>query len=450
VDADESGAAPGKVATAYGWLAYLLFVTLLLFAGGRIVTIMNSQGLLAALLVVVACIPVILVVAVIHQLAYLLAALIVRLRVTEIPMPFFRLTGEKGRLLLRLRWRRSWLPEELYTVPVVPLGKRALLLRVAVVAAAPALVSLPVVIGCLLLPSAVNPAANPGAAWLTPLLPPQESLTAVCHIAAACLATASFLGAIPLRGKDGRTDGDWVVDCLQRQRHVLRDLALGALAHGLRTGVRPRDWEPALVAYLQTEEDSSAQEVLVDLFRYYHALDRGEIDLAGRFLDHALASNASPNPYGPVLALEAAYFEGFHYRHAGPARLWLEQVPVTADRAMRCRGEAAVLFAEHRLAEALKRTDAGLALLRRDQVDGDWLEAIQRRCQQERNDTAITPARGAMETAVRGGPASSQVGEQKSGDFQKEPGVMHGLARQTAPTAFTGRPGCGSISPRSV
>jgi hypothetical protein len=131
--------------------------------------------------------------------------------------------------------------------------------------------------------------------------------------------------------------------------------------------------------------DGSAEDAAAAALAYSWALDRGDVDGAGAFLDRALAAQDQlPAASRPALFLEAAYFTARHREDAAGARAFLAQAKGSAliEPYTRRRSEAAVLLAEGDQEGARQRATEGLAALERSPdapgtlVEADWLRDI--------------------------------------------------------------------------
>ena len=178
------------------------------------------------------------------------------------------------------------------------------------------------------------------------------------------------LNLLPLRSGDQLADGRRIFSLLVRNRES--GLILGAtlmLVEGLSSR-RPRDWDPALLAIMERSPD----EVFARLCLYEAAIDRGEIEAAGRHLDAAVALRSVKwTAEDAILFTEAAYYAARHRGDARAARamLGLADGGDVVDF-LRARAEAAVLCAEGRGLEGRQRAVAGLAALARARrKDGD-------------------------------------------------------------------------------
>jgi hypothetical protein len=171
------------------------------------------------------------------------------------------------------------------------------------------------------------------------------------------------LNFLPLRNGDQLADGRRILSLLVRNRECGQILAATLMLAEALSGRRPREWDPALLAVMER----SPEDVFARLVLYEAALDRGEIEAAGRHLDAAVVLRKEKwTAADAILFTEAAYYTARHRGDARAARSWLG----FADGGgvveyMRARAEAAVLCAEGRGLEGRQRAVAGLASLAR-------------------------------------------------------------------------------------
>ncbi|HEX9935898.1 MAG TPA: hypothetical protein VGB15_02200 [Longimicrobium sp.] len=140
----------------------------------------------------------------------------------------------------------------------------------------------------------------------------------------------------------------------------------------------PRQWPRDLVERAVALQDGTSEECYANLLAYYHALDSGDLALAGRRLDRALALlEASPKAMHPGVHLEAAFFVAAHRRDAARAREHLALVPPNAfgvREPERDRAHAALALADgdparaHELAEKALAGLPARAAFRRDSL----------------------------------------------------------------------------------
>jgi len=170
------------------------------------------------------------------------------------------------------------------------------------------------------------------------------------------------LNLLPLRSGEQLADGRRIYSLLLRNRECGQVLAATLMLVEAFSGRRPRDWDPSLLAIMERSPD----EVFARLCLYEAALDRGEIEVAGRHLDAAVALRSVKwTAADAILFNEAAYYAARHRGDARAARalLGLADGGDVVDY-MRARAEAAVLCAEGRGLEGRQRAVAGLAALK--------------------------------------------------------------------------------------
>jgi hypothetical protein len=171
------------------------------------------------------------------------------------------------------------------------------------------------------------------------------------------------LNLLPLRSGEQLADGRRLFSLLLRNRESGQILAATLMLVEALSDRRPRDWDPALLSVMERSPD----EVFARLCLYEAAIDRGEIEAAGRHLDAAVAlRSAKWTAADAILFTEAAYFAARHRGDARAARalLGLADGGDLVDY-LRARAEAAVLCAEGRGLEGRQRALAGLAALER-------------------------------------------------------------------------------------
>ena len=171
------------------------------------------------------------------------------------------------------------------------------------------------------------------------------------------------LNLLPLRSGDQLADGRRIYSLVFLDRECGLILAATLMLGEALSGRRPREWDPSLLAVMERSPD----EIFARLCLYEAAIDRGEIDAAGRHLDAAVALRSVKwSAADAILFTEAAYYAARHRGDARTARalLGLADGGDVADY-MRARAEAAVLCAEGRGLEGRQRAVAGLAALQR-------------------------------------------------------------------------------------
>jgi len=173
------------------------------------------------------------------------------------------------------------------------------------------------------------------------------------------------LNLLPIRSGEQLADGRRMFSLLLRNRESAQVLAATLMLVEALSGRRPRDWDPALLKVMEQSPD----EVFARLCLYEAAIDRGEIEAAGRHIDAAVALRSRKwTAADAILFTEAAYYTARHRGDARAARalLGLADGGDVVDY-LRARAEAAVLCAEGRGLEGRQRAVVGLAALRRAQ-----------------------------------------------------------------------------------
>ncbi|MEP6694865.1 MAG: M50 family metallopeptidase [Chloroflexota bacterium] len=171
------------------------------------------------------------------------------------------------------------------------------------------------------------------------------------------------LNLLPIRTDQQLSDGRRMFALLLRTSEYAHILAATMMLGEALSGRRPRDWDPGLLGAMQRSPD----EPFARLCLYEVAMDRGEIEIAGRHLDAAVELRKEKwNPSDAILFNEAAYYAARHRGDARAARTFLSLASTgTVIDYMRARAEAALLCAEGRALEGRQRAAAGLVSLER-------------------------------------------------------------------------------------
>src|SRR5688500_14992015 len=239
------------------------------------------------------------------------------------------------------------------------------------------------------------------------------------------------LNLLPLRSGDQLADGRRIFSLLTRHGESGLILASTLMLVEALSSRRPRDWDPALLAVMERSPD----EVFARLCLYEAAIDRGEIEAAGRHIDAAVAlRSAKWTSVDAILFTEAAYYVARHRGDARSARalLGLADGGGVVDF-LRARAEAAVLCAEGRGLEGRQRAVAGLAALERARrKDGD-------------------PCREQLEELARGAGALVRPILTRSRQRSRPPAHTATIARSrpgsgSSPAPRTSRPRCGGAA----
>jgi hypothetical protein len=196
----------------------------------------------------------------------------------------------------------------------------------------------------------------------------------------------SFLKtSLPTIYKGFPSDGMHVISLVRDNHGTVRNVIVVALIMALQDGIRPRNWDAALVDGMLAQRTGSLDDALANLYGFYYANDSGQMERAGQLLDLAVAQQEGlPTVFHRVsVRLEAAYFIAFHRQDANTSRGWLERaVGGGVEEQTRLRAEAAVLLAEGKILDAVGKAEAGIVAVRSSKDPGgsiserDWLEAI--------------------------------------------------------------------------
>jgi hypothetical protein len=338
-----------------------------------------------------------------HELGHLLAGLVGRMRIYHVVLGPLKFVRDGGRFRLRLNWR-STAPGYVIAMPTETQDLRR---RMFLYIGAGPLANL--LVGALLLWVGLHgnelSLVPRRFGEMTPtLLPwmPQSQPIAWFYFAAVMNLMLFVTSLIPGTFGGVTTDGGQLANLLRGSQAANRQLLILTLSGISNSGVRPRDWDGALIERILTPSDGSAYDVMANLYGYYHALDCGRIEEAGQRLDEAVAIRKLYLAEGhSSILLEAAYFIAFHRHDAEEARIALELAKGgIVEQQTRLRAEAAVLLAEGHCEEAAAKAEAGLKLVSRSIDRGgaiaeeEWLIAIRAECL-ERMGEAEAPLRAA-------------------------------------------------------
>ena len=162
-----------------------------------------------------------------------------------------------------------------------------------------------------------------------------------------------------------KTDGKRVFDLMRGDLRSRQEAALLALTTAGLAGIRPADYDAALVEQALAVGDGSLFDLYGHMVAYYRAADRREWVEAQRHLDVVLAGEEKLVPFiRDTIRCEYAWLLAGSAADPANARAWLESAgQLEFDPATRLRAEAAVLQSEGRRAEAADKAWAGLNAL---------------------------------------------------------------------------------------
>ena len=192
------------------------------------------------------------------------------------------------------------------------------------------------------------------------------------------------LSLIPMRSFY-RSDGAQIWDLLRSPAKAERHCALLAIAGAAKAGLRPRDWDSALIAKALSVTDNAASDVSANVIAYESAMDRREFDVANGHLEAALKlRHKCPINLKSGLALDAAFFYSMVRGDSTLAHEWLNECDrrYVYERYSMLMVEAAVLLSDGRSSEAAEKAQQSARLLPTAQFPGfaaaarDWLDVI--------------------------------------------------------------------------
>ncbi len=206
------------------------------------------------------------------------------------------------------------------------------------------------------------------------------------------ICSALFNGGIalvtllPLPTEGYVNDGTQLLDLMRGGRRVKRKFILQALSAAAIRGLRPRDWSADYVDEMFALQEGAPDkiDITVNLIAYLLYLDRGDIAVAGSFIDklHAQMAEAS-SVLQPSLWLEVVFY---HARYRRDVELDLSQYayegPFIEKHAI-ARVEASLLAVNGQLEEAISRAKEGIALSKNATLqagvaaaEADWMQAL--------------------------------------------------------------------------
>ncbi len=188
--------------------------------------------------------------------------------------------------------------------------------------------------------------------------------------------------AAPLRNGGFMSDGLQFLQLHRNPALVERRVRLSALLGLSLSGVRPRDFDPQLLAQARAQTGEEAMfDIGVWFYSYAQALDRGDIADAGAWLDRIEAKlDQYPDGFRQGVTLELAMFEALHRRRLPEAQAWLARSRggvVDSSRRRLAEASVAALAGDIRAAAAAldqaerqlgRGMDASLAVLGADQI----------------------------------------------------------------------------------
>ena len=211
-----------------------------------------------------------------------------------------------------------------------------------------------------------------------PMFTDPESFLGAVSVGLLTLGVASCgLGLwtlLPRRQGTFANDGRQILSLRRASTSADRYAAVMALGGSMLAGIRPRDWDPEVVAQATSLADHSYVDLAGRHMAYENALDRGDVQTAREHIRYLVDRIGSvPINLRSVIDVEAAYFEAAYDGNAASARRRLDGASKRAVHALEATAplcaEGALLLAEGDAARAyVKLREAHTALAK----SSDW------------------------------------------------------------------------------
>lgn len=210
----------------------------------------------------------------------------------------------------------------------------------------------------------------------------------VTHLLLVLLAFCNLgLGAaslIPMRSGGFMSDGGQLWSLWRQPALVEVRQAVLMIQAASISGMRPRDWDSALLERGSGAVVQPQMYAVLELLGYLHCLDRGDVDGARVRLIAALEQlDHLPLAVRPAFCAEAAYFAVRHLGDLETAHAWFERVTGgIADRQTRLRAAAAIALAAGERTTAVSLAQAGITAAEASIDQGlaraevEWLKEI--------------------------------------------------------------------------
>ena len=379
--------ATAPIFTLWNWLltigSYFLLIVVMINVGEfRLLSQLNGGVSVfeRPLLLLVVVVVILFLSGVVHELGHLLAGLLVQFHFQLLVMGPFRLQRKRNGIRLGWRWSSSLFSG---LTACLPLNDHNLRWRMLAFAAGGPVASLLMGVGSAFVFFGYRRDFDflRGAGWVVEV--------------AVLTAVASFIFFLTsmkpgLYHAGFPADGGRIASLLRGDKLAERWSMLALLNGADALGVRPRDWDSALVYKAMTLADGTYDDLSARIMGYQWALDNGRTQMAKRLLDEAMENWAAWMSGARVnLTLEKAYFLAYHQGNAHEARTWFERVGKGrgGKRPLQHRAKAAVFLAEGNYQGAHAQAMNGLATLRKEPLTGitlaetDWLREIRQKAQ---------------------------------------------------------------------
>ncbi len=361
------GAGGILIAMSYDWFARLLGQPSVGFYNPHWITLLLGIPALFIAAIVV------------HELGHLAGGLLVGFRFVMVMIGpvLLRRTGDRLELhLLRGRAVAGGL------AAAMPRDDRNLRPRFAMMVAGGPLANLLAFLLCVLLVIALAPVLQRGG-----------YLASQAGFLVNYFALANFilvvLNIIPYHSRGFDSDGRQFLDLVAGRERAERKCLQVAMVAQSRSGRRPREYDPTLLQRLLALRDNhvgaAAEDAVSYLLAYYYHIDRGEVELAGGYVDQLLTSLEGYNAaLRSGVLVESTYFLAMYRKDAAAASQLLAQADKRSfvEQHTLLRAEAALALAEDRFEDA--RRLAGQASVASQQTNDpggtlaerEWLQDI--------------------------------------------------------------------------
>jgi hypothetical protein len=120
---------------------------------------------------------------------------------------------------------------------------------------------------------------------------PNVRYQAAAWLSIGCLVNSLLFleSLVPVQGPSYCSDGYSLWELLRGGPPAEIKWLSRILSAALWDGIRPREWDAALVERILAARNGSPSDVIANLYGYYHALDTCRIECAGKLIDLAAA-----------------------------------------------------------------------------------------------------------------------------------------------------------------
>jgi hypothetical protein len=212
----------------------------------------------------------------------------------------------------------------------------------------------------------------------------QEVTHLLLVLLAFCNLGLGVASLIPMRSGGFMSDGGQLWSLWRQPALVEARQAVLMIQAASISGVRPRDWDGALLERGSGAVGQPQMHAVLELLGYLHRLDRGDVEGARVRLIAALEQlEHLPLAVRPAFCSEAAYFAARHLNDLETAQAWFERIKGgVADRQTRLRAAAAIALAAGERATAVNLAQAGITVAETSidqglaRAETDWLKEI--------------------------------------------------------------------------